>query len=131
MVNVDEAKLEQILIKMRSASIEFRLEAIKEAQRIRDGLFSNCDTVDDFAKAALITEQLYSLTCEALRQPKKRIRVVVDEESTTTPQIQKLEKPKTEKRGKKKIPQTQVDFSALAEGFKALLEKKNETETST
>jgi hypothetical protein len=131
--DLEEATLTEILVKMRSASLEVRLETIREAQNLKNNIFAKCETIDDWVKAALIVEQLYALMCEALKQPTKRIKL---EKAEDTEEVEKPIKKQTPAKPKQKVKvaRTDVDFEAIRQGFLALLkekEKQNEGEKTS
>ena len=126
---MDQARVDLIVDKLGSASVQERYEAIQEAYSLFTNFFKPNFNEAEWAKAALTVEMLYNLLRDELKQ--KQIRINRKIEEVVAPVKSKAAKPKATKL-KPKTELDAIDFDALADEFMKKRAGKNEnTEAST
>jgi len=142
MVFLEQEDMARIVARLKSSSIEERLAALQESVKIRKDIFKGCSTIDEWAKAALVVEQLYAFTCEILNAKPIRIgeldetdNIQVGEKASSAPRRNKLEqiiKPSRKEVSKKQkeIEKTK-QFENLLTEFSKMLQEKEHGESQT
>jgi hypothetical protein len=122
---MDENHINEVLGRLKSASIQVRLEAIQEAQKLFTGFFNGTDNLAEWSKKALIVETYYNIIREELKQQHVKIGKAHDETADV-----KIKEAKASKlvKPKKATGPKDFDFTSMAKEFgdflKPDLEKK-------
>jgi hypothetical protein len=112
----------EIIGRIKSTSIEIRLVAIQEAQRMFNDYFNSNDSLAEWAKKALTIEVFYNVIRDELRQTHVRIghkQATVEE----TPQNKEAKKSTVAK--KKSTSPKGFDFNSMMMEFAKKLEMEN------
>lgn len=104
---ITQQQAETILGQLQSASVDTRLKAINAAKDLQKQLFTPEMNDAEWSYSALTVQMLYNMICDELRQAQPR---VIRHEVSGTTKVEKIPKPKKEKK-------PQMDITSLMAAF--------------
>lgn len=104
----------EIIGRIKSTSIEIRLQAIQEAQIMFNGFFNSEDSLAEWARKAIVIETFYNVIREELRQA--HVRIGHKQEGTSSlPQVKEATKSTVTK--KRSTQPKGFDFNSMMMEF--------------
>lgn len=133
-----QEQIANILARMQKSDLKERLDALNESVKIRKEIFKDCNTIDEWARAALIIEQLYAFTCEILNVRPIRIKELEETDNIQLgekavkdaytrnflAEAKKTSRPSKGRPKTKKVGVGHEEFSALLSEFKEFLNEE-------